>query len=178
MSKDKSQYHKYLLSPEWQRKRLECFAIYGRCCHLCQSTKEVHVHHRTYKNLMNENVEKELIPLCKKHHKSLHKFCDDQGQTIWNGTIKFFKYYKRGGKPVSRKVRLRRKKKKLTKKNNRKVRHKKPKIKVTNEQALKEFQDTLRLIKAEKHLSPEEKHQRMKDRIAKKVRQRHLKTLN
>lgn len=171
MSKNKEEYNKYLLSKEWQAKRLACFKLYGKRCYLCQSEKKIHVHHRTYKNLYDEDVEKQLIPLCEKHHSFLHKYCLQNKLTIWNGTIKYFKYFQRIGKSVSRKVKLRRNKKKqlVEFRKVQKPKHpKKKKVKTNTQADVDTFKEMLRQIEAERHLPEAEKLRLMHERVAKR----------
>jgi|SRR6478735_2733975 len=65
-------YRNYLRSPEWARKRQECFAIHGKRCKACQTVKPpIHVHHLDYRRLGNESARYDLMPLCIKCHKEV-----------------------------------------------------------------------------------------------------------
>lgn len=64
-------YDKYIISSKWRNKREELFKIRGKICELCKSTSNIHVHHKTYKNLFNENME-DLQVLCKCCHSKVH----------------------------------------------------------------------------------------------------------
>lgn len=65
-------YTKYLRSKEWKRKRQEALAHYGALCDECGMTESLHVHHKTYERLGNENVE-DLQILCKGCHGAHHE---------------------------------------------------------------------------------------------------------
>ena len=64
-------YEKYIASPQWQDKRRQAFALYGRKCKHCGAKKELQVHHKTYANLFNERME-DLEIACKKCHMAIH----------------------------------------------------------------------------------------------------------
>lgn len=72
----KNEYKEYLKSPQWLRFRLERLAIDENTCQQCGTYVDgdtVHCHHITYKNLYNENVETDLVSVCKQCHKYIHK---------------------------------------------------------------------------------------------------------
>lgn len=64
-------YKDYLRSPEWKAKRKELFSLRGKKCERCTATKQLHIHHLTYKNIFNEPLE-DLQILCKFCHKKEH----------------------------------------------------------------------------------------------------------
>lgn len=64
-------YLDYLASPEWKVKRQEALECHGRLCNRCGSLNNLHVHHKTYKRLMNEEM-RDLEILCKSCHFSHH----------------------------------------------------------------------------------------------------------
>lgn len=66
------QYRDYLNSPQWQEKRSELFRLKGYKCVECGSAKRVQAHHISYRNIFNENVATDLIPLCIICHYKLH----------------------------------------------------------------------------------------------------------
>lgn len=66
-------YRAYLLSDEWREKRDERIKMDGNKCAVCESKKNLNVHHLTYKNITRENVEKDLITLCHRCHATLHR---------------------------------------------------------------------------------------------------------
>jgi 5-methylcytosine-specific restriction endonuclease McrA len=69
--KKKNKYHNYLLSDEWAQLKIDLFQNRGRKCEYCGKTKDLHVHHKTYKNIFNEEPE-DLIILCRKCHNKEH----------------------------------------------------------------------------------------------------------
>ena len=69
-------YSEYMQSKEWKKKRRERLKFDGYECrglHILSKRTDLHVHHKTYKRLGNESVRFDLITLCKKHHKKVHK---------------------------------------------------------------------------------------------------------
>jgi len=88
MAHDQS-YKDYINSPAWSAKRELAFKHHGRECKRCASTHFLHVHHKTYKNFKNENIENDLIPLCKPCHKKLHKYVQRNGLDLFHGSNDF-----------------------------------------------------------------------------------------
>ena len=66
-------YRGYLTSGYWRRLRKEALNTLGPRCNRCGSTKNLHVHHKTYKNFLNENINTDFEILCRKCHKEEHK---------------------------------------------------------------------------------------------------------
>ena len=66
-------YHEYLKSDEWQKKRSERLKIDGFKCQICGRPMDLQVHHLTYANIYNENVYTDLITLCKYCHEQIEK---------------------------------------------------------------------------------------------------------
>lgn len=64
-------YHEYLLTPQWQTKRENVLIFWGHRCALCFSDINIEVHHRTYKRLGNELMT-DLIALCSDCHSDHH----------------------------------------------------------------------------------------------------------
>lgn len=73
----KKAYRKYLASPEWRSLRIVVLRIFDYRCANCGVWKEkgLHIHHKTYKNFMSENIE-DLVPLC--------KYCHDTEHSKWD----------------------------------------------------------------------------------------------
>jgi hypothetical protein len=65
------QYILYLQSEEWKSKRLLVLERDKWICQSCKISKATEVHHLTYINLGNENLD-DLISYCKKCHLSKH----------------------------------------------------------------------------------------------------------
>ena len=63
-------YHAYLSSDEWREKRQECIINADFCCEECGAYLgwRGQVHHSTYENLFEEDVEKELRYCCEDCH--------------------------------------------------------------------------------------------------------------
>lgn len=69
--KDRSQYHEYLKSKEWETFRQKALDFYGRDCTKCKSKQRLQVHHKTYKNIFKEELEDVTI-LCETCHEKVH----------------------------------------------------------------------------------------------------------
>jgi len=65
-------YRDYLRSDEWAHKRQEVFKRAGHRCQVCNSSYELTVHHRTYVDFGQEDVN-DLICLCWSCHKLFHE---------------------------------------------------------------------------------------------------------
>ena len=80
-----SEYHNYIQSEAWQRKRRQYFTskMYNTypagkkagkfVCYGCGADGNLHLHHKTYKRLGCELISVDLIPLCEKCHDKAHK---------------------------------------------------------------------------------------------------------
>lgn len=72
-SKDRHtpEYIEYLKSSEWRDKRKK---VLSKCnhCRLCWTKKVLQIHHLHYKTLFNENLDKDVVVLCKFCHEFIH----------------------------------------------------------------------------------------------------------
>lgn len=66
------EYRRYIDSKQWKQKRKEAFAFHGRRCKSCRSVDYLEVHHLTYKRFTCENVETDLMVLCRSCHNNKH----------------------------------------------------------------------------------------------------------
>ncbi len=66
------EYHAYIASKAWQRKREEAFRHHGRFCCECESQDMLHVHHKTYGRLGRERMA-DLEVLCVDCHALRHE---------------------------------------------------------------------------------------------------------
>lgn len=82
MFETKESYYAYLETSEWRAKRAERIRIDGGICKICGDTNDLQVHHITYDNVRNEDIERDLITLCRKCHKRIHKQADDNKAKI------------------------------------------------------------------------------------------------
>jgi hypothetical protein len=64
-------YQLYLKSEHWRSRRLLALETAKHRCQLCNSTKRLDVHHRTYARLGNEAPE-DLTVLCRRCHMMFH----------------------------------------------------------------------------------------------------------
>lgn len=67
-------YDWYIKSKQWEEKRAVRLRIDNYRCAMCGKPFDLHVHHILYSNLGFENVETELVTLCKECHKRVHDF--------------------------------------------------------------------------------------------------------
>ena len=67
------EYDDYLKSEEWRVKRYVTLELAEHRCQVCYSDKELHVHHRTYKNFGKEH-HSDLTVLCNHCHSLHHLF--------------------------------------------------------------------------------------------------------
>lgn len=67
----KAAYAEYLLSDVWQGKRTAALERAGNRCQLCNGTKILNVHHRTYERIGAEAPE-DLTVLCRSCHAKFH----------------------------------------------------------------------------------------------------------
>ena len=67
----KSRYFDYLKSKKWAQIKLDLYESRGKQCEVCESKRNVQVHHLSYKNVFNEEPE-DLILLCKNCHEKEH----------------------------------------------------------------------------------------------------------
>ncbi len=64
-------------TPEWQYLREAALRRAGQRCEACNSEAELHVHHRTYENIGNENLS-DLLVLCASCHTAIHRAAGDR----------------------------------------------------------------------------------------------------
>lgn len=93
-SQDK--YSKYLNSPEWQEKKRQRMQIDHFACQMCgckgSKLNPLNVHHLSYHNIYEENVEKDLVTLCRSCHMGVHNMMNrvtncDTGQRGWKDQL-------------------------------------------------------------------------------------------
>jgi hypothetical protein len=70
-------YADYLLTPHWQNMRQGALERAQYRCQVCNASKSLHAHHRTYERRGHENQE-DLIVLCENCHKLFH----DNGKLV------------------------------------------------------------------------------------------------
>lgn len=68
---DRLYYQTYLKSPAWLQLRARIFRSRGFSCEICQSKKNLQLHHVTYERLGYEKDEDVMI-LCRKCHEKAH----------------------------------------------------------------------------------------------------------
>jgi hypothetical protein len=65
-------YAVYILSKEWRVRCALFYKTHGHFCVACGETKNIHMHHMTYRHLGNE-MDEELAPLCRDCHHEYHE---------------------------------------------------------------------------------------------------------
>ena len=91
-------YETYLASDEWRRKAEDRLEVDNQKCVMCgckgTSTNPLEVHHLTYHNIYHENVDKDLVTLCRVCHKNVHTMMNrttnrTTGQRGWKDTLPY-----------------------------------------------------------------------------------------
>lgn len=81
METDKTNYKNYLKSEHWQwikkKKR-------DKRCFVCGIKKNLNLHHRSYVRLGNEDLKKDLVWVCQKHHYLLHEIVKTTKTELYN----------------------------------------------------------------------------------------------
>ena len=67
----KMTYKEYINSPKWDEVKRCYYRTHPKKCFICGTENNIDLHHKTYTNLGHER-EKDLIPLCREHHKMIH----------------------------------------------------------------------------------------------------------
>lgn len=89
-------YDEYLRSSAWKAKALERAEIDNYRCQMCgctgTMTNKLQIHHLSYRNLYNEDVDKDLITLCDVCHTNVHRMMcritdSTTGQRGWKDTL-------------------------------------------------------------------------------------------
>ena len=73
MKEFSKEFQDYYQTDEWKEKSEKRKAIDHYMCAVCGSDECLQVHHRHYRSFGHENVEKDLITLCRKHHAEVHE---------------------------------------------------------------------------------------------------------
>lgn len=103
MSHDKD-YTDYINSDAWFSVRELAFNHHGRFCKKCGGTNRLHVHHKTYRNFKKEDVENDLVPLCRGCHKGVHALVKKRGLPLLEGTDLYLSKVKRTKKQLKRRI--------------------------------------------------------------------------
>lgn len=64
-------YHEYLRSEKWKKKRLRALKSAGFRCNICKCDGPLQVHHKTYRRLGFERL-RDLQVVCGACHKKIH----------------------------------------------------------------------------------------------------------
>lgn len=82
---NKQEYKQYLKTDHWQKKKRQVKYWHGNKCLIC-GKKKVDIHHKTYKDLGNENQKYHLVPLCRYHHFKMHELSKRFQISLWQVT--------------------------------------------------------------------------------------------
>lgn len=96
------EYRDYIKSPAWKRKRALYFEStrIGRC-QGCGDKEKLHVHHKTYERLGNEDLA-DLVAVCQTCHTLIHQRNDLGGVTLEQATDLVLESIRRHRRSVNR----------------------------------------------------------------------------
>lgn len=89
-------YAQYLESDEWRQMKLRRLEIDNYTCQICGSKgsnmNPLNVHHLSYHNIYHENIDKDLVTLCRSCHMGVHNMMNritnsETGQRGWKDTL-------------------------------------------------------------------------------------------
>lgn len=66
-------YEFYMKTERWKEKRKTRLLLDFFRCSICGTAKNLQVHHVNYENVGNENLEEDLVTLCRKCHAKVHE---------------------------------------------------------------------------------------------------------
>jgi hypothetical protein len=90
---NKQEYKRYLNSSHWEKVKERYWK--GKLpnkCYCCQTTRNLQLHHKTYKRLGKERLT-DLIYLCDKCHSQVHEYLKENKTNLWNVARKIKKKY-------------------------------------------------------------------------------------
>ena len=64
-------YKEYLKTEDWKFAKNSVLVFWDHRCMICNSTKKLQVHHRTYERVGREQMN-DLVPLCESCHTLFH----------------------------------------------------------------------------------------------------------
>lgn len=69
--------NEYRQSALWNSLKANYYTKNKKICKVCHSKKDIHLHHKTYKNLGTPKEINDLTPLCQDCHNNVHRFLED-----------------------------------------------------------------------------------------------------
>ena len=72
MNQLKKKHHEFIKSDQWKQIRKRLFSIRGKKCEKCGNDIFVEVHHLTYERFGGNELDLDLIILCRECHKKAH----------------------------------------------------------------------------------------------------------
>jgi hypothetical protein len=97
-ARNRETYTRYMNSKTWAAVKVRAFRKYGRQCAACGSTKDLHMHHRTYERFTAEWL-KDLVPLCEECHTNVHQYHAAVGGLLSAVTDKYVTMSRSAGVP-------------------------------------------------------------------------------
>lgn len=88
-------YDLYMLSDKWEKKRQMAISKQKKC-YCCDTKKSLTVHHRSYHNLGRERMD-ELVVLCWRCHKKVHKIIRSDSTVKLNNAHKIYRKMRKRG---------------------------------------------------------------------------------
>ena len=67
MARRSARYVNYMRSATWASRKRAYYARHGRRCRACGTTRNIELHHLSYRHLCHE-PDRDLMALCKRHH--------------------------------------------------------------------------------------------------------------
>ena len=133
-------YYEYINSDQWKdrRKRFMLSKAHRSKCRICDTRKNIHIHHKSYKSLGDEK-DYHLIALCAYHHKDLHNFHDESTHlSLSSATDRYIHIFGNSGGVIltdnERKIRIEQYRKTLKKTSGRKKKQKKRKLSLSRDE--------------------------------------------
>jgi len=92
----KVDYEQYINSPQWRARKVDYYSRHPKRCRACDTSNGVIIdlHHHTYERLGYE-LDEDLVPLCRYHHKQIHARHEARGGSLTNVTFGFIHDYRR-----------------------------------------------------------------------------------
>lgn len=90
-------YQEFLKSPLWQKTKEMVFKKVGKLCFICESTKQLNVHHNNYNHKNLSGSTQNLVVLCNDCHNEVHKVAKKMGWYYKKVVRSLKKRYKKYG---------------------------------------------------------------------------------
>jgi hypothetical protein len=91
-----SSYEDFLKSDHWMATKSKARSrpsVYGKCSY-CNSSRNIDLHHTSYKWIGTKDELRNVIPLCREHHEEVHTFAKENKVSVRVATNILRKVYK------------------------------------------------------------------------------------